>query len=619
MSARFPAFSTRVTLLHFVLLVILLPLPHRSTIAIVDAAASPIHLDLELQHPRPAAPDSHRGFPSHVTVYEPTAEPSLTRLHRRLRRTIGLSEPPVPPFSTRTVSVDLLGGITKVGEYYTRVFIGGQPVRVQIDTGSSTLALPVAECDRCLPSDQRYNPKLSTSRHQRWISCTNPLCRPDVCSSHRCKRCSAKDACCAEENPAVCAFSLKYGDGSGARGGLMVDEMKWGNVSAPVVFGAILHDSADFERSLVDGILGMAYRALACNPSCVEPPFQQMVKAKVVEDTFSICITPSGGKLILGDFDTHLAKSPLTYVPLALSDPPTFYTVNMTNIITIGGRDVSIPNFRAGIVDSGTTLIVVSVTTFRLILLQLTQFHCDVPGLCHTEKPWFLPTRCVKLPDEVLNKMPKLTFHLGSGGAVFKLELRPEDYMLRMSDPRKRGYRCVGFMVSKSMSKTTDVIFGNTIMMRYVSHYDRKNKRMGFAEAAPGCGGEADCGSYTQCRECAKASTCRWNFASRRCMGGASRVGVVPYPDCAGAQCMCGLGAVSGVVFGLGAGAAGGLLVVGVATLVIVLYSRRESATTVPRQDDEWFEMGAEDDDGIIEPEDGHFQGEKRYIPVPSE
>lgn len=39
-------------------------------------------------------------------------------------------------------------------------------------------------------------------------------------------------------------------------------------------FRCILHDSVDFERPIVDGILGMGYEALACNPTCVEPPFQ---------------------------------------------------------------------------------------------------------------------------------------------------------------------------------------------------------------------------------------------------------------------------------------------------------------------------------------------------------
>jgi hypothetical protein len=113
----------------------------------------------------------------------------------------------------------------------------------------------------------------------------------------------------------------------------MIDTLSWGaNLSAPVVFGGILADSKQFERSEVDGILGMAYGALACNPTCVEPPFQQMVNSGVVKDSFAICMTPRGGKLILGDLDPKLSDGPVSYVPLALSAVPTYYTVNLSYV-----------------------------------------------------------------------------------------------------------------------------------------------------------------------------------------------------------------------------------------------------------------------------------------------
>lgn len=87
----------------------------------------------------------------------------------------------------------------------------------------------------------------------------------------------------------------------------------------------------------MDGILGLAYAALACNPTCVEPPFQQMVKAGVVKDKFAICMTRRGGKLILGEVDPKMAKGKITYVPLALSDVPTYYTVNVSWVLpTVG-------------------------------------------------------------------------------------------------------------------------------------------------------------------------------------------------------------------------------------------------------------------------------------------
>lgn len=582
-------------------------------------ASNPIVVDLELQHPRLSNSQSHRAFPKTVHLFTPQQTIFPSFVSSLLRSHSSNS------FSSRPVSVDLLGGITKVGEYYTRITIGGQHVRVQVDTGSSTLALPLAECDRCLPSDQRYNPRRSRTGHARWISCVNDLCEPDACALHKCSVCSSRDACCSEENPQACGFLLRYGDGSLARGALMVDLMSWGsgNVSAPVIFGGILHDSVDFERPIVDGILGMGYEALACNPTCVEPPFQQMVKEGAVDDSFSICITGQGGKLVLGAFDPSMARSNLTYVPLALSDPPTFYTMNVSNLITVGDRQVNVPNLRAGILDSGTTLVVVSETTFLILLDQLVKFHCDVPGLCDTDKPWFMPSACVKMDPEMLNRLPSFTFHLGSN-SDFSLELRPEDYMLHMDGRREQGYRCVGIMAMKELQEGTDIIFGNTVMQRYVSYYDRKHKRIGFAEAAEGCGGGSSCASNTQCDECALSSGCSYNFQTQSCKERRGGVGLIPYPECSGARCFCRLGRQAGLTFGVVDGFIGTLLIVGVGLFVVLLYSRRGGSglDAIGRGGDrEPIYPGDDDEDDVYEDSAVSERNEmgKKYTPLPAE
>lgn len=402
----------------------------------------------------------------------------------------------------------------------------------------------------------------------------------------------------------------------------MVDLMTWGNISAPVVFGGILHDSIDFERPIVDGILGMSYEALACNPSCVEPPFQQMVKAGVVEDSFAICITEQGGKLILGRFDPSLAKTPLKYVPLALSDPPSFYTMNVSNHISVDGRRVGVPNLQAGILDSGTTLIVISQTFFMILLEQLVKNYCDVPGLCHTDKPWFMPAACVRIDEETLAKLPTFVFHLGSNGE-FDMELRPQDYMLPVHKPGHQDYRCVGIMAMKQMQPGTDIIFGNTVMRRYVSHYDRKNKRLGFAEAAEGCGGETKCSSYTQCIECASVAGCSYNFRTETCQQQHSGLGLVPYPECSGASCFCKLGRQAGLVFGVVDGFTGSLLVMCIGLFVVALYSRRRGSdgSAIGRGGDHEPIYTVTDDEDYEDSgnpgQDGR-RTEKEYLPLPT-
>lgn len=520
-------------------------------------------------------------------------------------------------FISRVVAIDLLGGITRIGEYYARIFIGNQPIRVQIDTGSSTLAIPVAECENCQPSDQRYNPRSSETGNQSWISCTDKLCKPDVCDVYKCNECSHANACCADEYPSVCAFMLKYGDGSGARGGLMVDTMTWGNVTAPVIFGAILEDTEDFERSLVDGILGMAYKSLACNPTCVEPPFQQMVKAGVVNDEFTICITPKGGKLILGAFDKSLAVSPVSYVPLSLSDPPTFYTMEVSNKLKIGSRTLQLDEMKKGILDSGTTLIVVSTSVFRALLTHLMTYHCDIPGLCDSDKPWFMPSACVLITPEELATLPTITFTLGPQGE-YALELRGEDYMIPY-EKNGKVYRCVGIMTMDEMSSETNIIFGNTVMIRYITHYDRANKRLGFAEAKQGCGGNSLCGSYTTCAECAMASGCSYDFSDHSCRDSSGGLGLIPYPQCQGDSCLCKLGMMSGLLFGTVAGTVGSALVIAIGLFVLTIYRKRRwagsDAGTTFREDQIPLDIPPEDydDNGYIPPDRGSSE---QYIPV---
>lgn len=98
----------------------------------------------------------HRGFPRHTNLFDydeaaPLSASETVRWHLLSAmnrdhdwRSQRISSGPLRVVE-RYSSIDLLGGITRVGEYYTKILIGGQPVRVQVDTGSSTLALPVAE------------------------------------------------------------------------------------------------------------------------------------------------------------------------------------------------------------------------------------------------------------------------------------------------------------------------------------------------------------------------------------------------------------------------------------------------------------------------------------------
>jgi len=425
--------------------------------------------------PRPLLPGSRKGVPYRVRVID-----VHSRFRRALRRTLlyagGAAE---WPSVTKTV-VDLHGGIVGVGEYYTIVRLGGKAMRVQVDTGSATLAVPMKGCKSCINQKHGYSTAESPVADAHAVPCGDAACQASRCTA-RCKACGANGACCSTARPGECGFFLRYADGSAASGSLVSDELRWGNLSTRVTFGGILHNSPDFERYDVDGILGMAYKSLACNPTCVDPPFDLLVASGDVDDVFSICMTAHGGKLVLGGMDERLVQSPVRWAPLFLSEPARYYRVHLGGSLKIGDADVPLPNFRHAIVDTGTTLIVTSKRTFDAIRLHLQSQYCHVPELC-ADDSWFQTGTCVVLSDEDLHKLPPLTFRIS--GTV-ELTLRPQDYMLEYRRGFK-SYRCVGLMGMDGLGGM--VVLGNTLNQRYVAVYDRMNSRIGFGEARPNCG-----------------------------------------------------------------------------------------------------------------------------------
>lgn len=173
------------------------------------------------------------------------------------------------------------------------------------------------------------------------------------------------------------------------------------------------------------------------------------------------------------------------------------------------------------------------------------------------------------MTSDLLSQLPTFTFLLGAGtGSEFELELRPEDYMIE-SVANGVSLRCVGFMALDALTPGTDIIFGNTVMLRYLTVYDRENKRMGFAESSGTCGSPPDCGSYTQCIECAAEDGCAFNFRSRKCLAAAEAgVSFLSFPVCRSSECNCGLGQ-SFMAYGMATGFFACLAVVGLAAVLL--------------------------------------------------
>lgn len=486
-------------------------------------------------------PGTSRGFPYKLRIHLPKPQPQ-THLHaltRVVQKILRLET------STHTFhDVSLYGGMVAVGEYYVKVHIGGQMLRVQIDTGSATLAAPLKQCNHCKRGDMRYSVEDSNSSIAEYISCGHGECDANTCS-YDCGKCSSIKACCAKANSSNCAFHLNFGDGSGAKGMLVRDQFQWGDVTFPVTFGGIASDSDDFERSEVDGILGMAYPPLACNPSCVTPTFDAMRKEyPSMKDYFTICITEDSGRMVLGDYAASLSTKPVSdinWVPMELSTPPTFYSFPIVGKFKMDGKEVDLPNFSRAIVDSGTTLIVVSKGTFAMIKKLFLQDYCGVPGLCGADT-WFQAAHCTQLEDNELMKLPTLTIPLDG----FDLQMGPKDYMINYAS-KGPDIWCVGIMSLDAMSGGVNVILGNVVMNKYVTIYDREQKRIGFIDSDTKCGADSSkapgndnsdedgstsgyggeaatikCAAARNCSECADVDgvDCKWLSKEDKCVPG---------------------------------------------------------------------------------------------------
>uniref|UniRef100_A0A7S3A4P8 Peptidase A1 domain-containing protein n=1 Tax=Rhodosorus marinus TaxID=101924 RepID=A0A7S3A4P8_9RHOD len=307
------------------------------------------------------------------------------------------------------------------------------------------------------------------------------------------------------------------------------------------------------------------YPPLACNPTCLKPVFDEMVgRKKVKEDMFSICFAGAGGSLVLGGFDAKMAKSRPFYVPLLKEKERSFYRVGLNESLIVGGVEVgfrfggerkarnygstdvraikphvfgsvtiqvSMPEMKTAIVDSGTTLIMFSKNTFDKLAKHLKTAHCDVPDLCERNS-WFQEIQCFTEDEEILDKMPTIEIPFSNGE---KLELEARDYLIPIYNELSK-FRCVGM---GTMGSDADVILGNTINTKYLTIYDRQRERMGFAVTEKNCGGAAGCSVLKTCADCAANFACAYSYKTKLCLPRAEHDTLIPYPYCHGDFCYC--------------------------------------------------------------------------------
>lgn len=212
-----------------------------------------------------------------------------------------------------------------------------------------------------------------------------------------------------------------------------------------------------------------------------------VVKKTVLPDIFTICVTPFGGTLVLGDADNALADGPYYYVDFAEDERENRFIKTVMPVVKIGERDINLPDVTKAMGTVGLSGIVHSKNSFLFILEDLNKFYCNITGLC-SYKSWFRPQSFAPLADEILSAMPNLTITLTTRVSI---TITPKDYFLPYRTLEGKLQRFVAFLATDSLAgKIYDVNLGTTVMRRYDVAHDRKGSRVAFAIAKIGgvCG-----------------------------------------------------------------------------------------------------------------------------------
>ncbi|KIO26680.1 hypothetical protein M407DRAFT_74222 [Tulasnella calospora MUT 4182] len=307
--------------------------------------------------------------------------------------------------------------------YYGPISMGSQNQRmtVDIDTGSADLWVPVNCPD-----------------------CPHPGYQADKSSTYQ----ETGDD-----------FAVQYGTGE-VSGVLAQDRVSVGSLVVDnQYFGAVDHESEDFNATPNDGLIGMAFSSVA---SSGQPTFfENLIKAnKVAAPLFSLHLTrhkTTGSTLCLGCYDSSKAVGPVTWVPVTSM---TYWSVSMGGV-QVNSNSVAMPKSLTAAIDSGTSLIYVPQDVATAIYRQ-------VPGAQRADQkygPGFWSYPC----------NAKLNIQFKFGGSFFALNT--VDFNLGHTAT------CVGGVVPMGDSFPEDLaIIGDEFLKSWYSVYDYSHgARVGLA------------------------------------------------------------------------------------------------------------------------------------------
>jgi len=318
-----------------------------------------------------------------------------------------------------SLPVEILTNFQDV-QYTGPITVGTPPQDfiVMFDTGSSNLWLPLNTC------------------------------RSSACTGHSLYN-PSKSSTYVENGESI---SIAYGSGA-CSGKLAEDTVNLAGADITgVVFGAMTTLSSAFDGSEFDGLLGMAWQAIA--EDNVTPVFQYMYKQGLVADnSFSFYLTSNadenGSVLVLGGINENYSNGSFNYVTLSSE---TYWQIPIDGVKTGTYSKSSLQ----GIVDTGTSLLVGPTSVVEAMTKEIGKVETD----CSNQ-----------------SSLPTITFTLGG----VEYPLTSDDYVLKVTQNGET--QCM--LGLQSMDTPEELfILGDVFIKSYYTHFDFANSRVGFATAA---------------------------------------------------------------------------------------------------------------------------------------
>ncbi|KAG8221352.1 acid protease [Butyriboletus roseoflavus] len=179
--------------------------------------------------------------------------------------------------------------------------------------------------------------------------------------------------------------------------------------------------------------------------------------------------TLSNGMLTFGGYDSTVITGSINYVPLTSTSPASGYW-GIDQSIAYGGN--TILSLTAGIVDTGTTLILMATDVFQ-------QYQSLTGGTLDSA------TGLLKINSTQYDNLQTLTFNVG--GTSYDLtpnaQIWPRSLNTAIGGTIDSIYLVVADIGTPSGSGL-DFINGYTFLERYYSIYDTANGQVGFASTA---------------------------------------------------------------------------------------------------------------------------------------